>query len=80
MLLGVVSVGISGTTEKPCNDEAYALFADVTKYVDWIKQTVGSGYLSEDRLGNTGDEDEDDDRDGVWKDKSAYCEYIMDAG
>ena len=84
MILGVVSVGISGTTEKPCNDEAYALFTDVTKYVDWIKQTVGSGYLSEDRLGiNTRDEDEEVspiDQIGAWKDKGAFCEYITDAG
>lgn len=86
VILGVVSVGIVGTTEKPCNDQTYALFVDVSKYVDWIKQSVGgSGFLSEDQLGGNTDDDDDEassgnQQGGVLQEKSAFCEYIIDDG
>ena len=44
ILLGVVSVGIQDRSKK-CKNNAYAIFSDVFKFVDWIKKEVGSGYL-----------------------------------
>lgn len=79
MILGVVSVGITGTTEKPCNDQVYALFVDISKYVEWIKREVGgSGFLVVDR--STDYDDDDEDINTTWKDGSGFCEYFDDAG
>lgn len=84
MILGVVSIGISGTTEKPCNDETYALFADVTKYVEWIKREVGDGYRVEMRMGNTPDDADQDineqNLDGNFQNQDVFCEFVIDDG
>lgn len=75
-----MSIGISGTTEKPCNDETYALFADVTKYVEWIKKSVGSGFLLNFENSDADEDMDFDNRDTMWKDKEAFCEYKVDDG
>jgi hypothetical protein len=79
-IVGVVSIGIEGTNKK-CNDKTFALFADVTKYVEWIKRTVGSGFeVAGDELGQSDDDDDEPDQSDSWKPNETFCEYVEDAG
>lgn len=84
VILGVVSVGIAGHTEKPCNDEVYALFTDIVKYVDWLKRTVGGRGFLEARKRQIDDEEKEtnpmENRNMMWKDGSGFCEYVVDDG
>ncbi|KAG5666898.1 hypothetical protein PVAND_014905 [Polypedilum vanderplanki] len=76
-IIGVVSVGIEGDNKK-CNDKTFALFSDVTKYVDWIKMTVQSGYVLADE--DSGQLFDDDDVEETWKPNETFCEYVEEAG
>jgi secreted trypsin-like serine protease len=77
VILGVVSVGISGTTEKICNDQTFALIVDVTKFTEWIKRAVGGNdFLTADEV----PKEPVDSRGMMWDDKSAFCEFKENGG
>ena len=56
-----------------CKNDAFVLFTDVYKFVDWIKNEVESGYI----LAN---ENNKVIASHAWKSNDALCEYIIDDG